>query len=59
MVQYHLSGPDQWMIVGACSVLFPGLMRKDSSDLGMRMISFDEVGIGMKQATIDTDVKLK
>ena len=33
MVQYHLSGPDQWMIVGACSVLFPGLKRKDSSDL--------------------------
>ena len=33
MIQYYLSGPDQWMIVGTCSVLFPGLMRKDSSDL--------------------------
>ena len=33
MVQYRLSGPDQWMKVGGCSVLFPGLKRKDSSDL--------------------------
>ena len=33
MIQYHLSGPDQSMIVGGCLVLFPGLKRKDSSDL--------------------------
>ena len=44
MVQYRLSGPDQWMIVGACLVLFPGLKRKDSSPLQTDLeMSFEEV----------------